>query len=1066
VVEGTTLVDIPLVTVLYIFAGAHRKSDVGDQLDSLQNSGKINLKVLEVDLLRSEGHDVNSTEFWNSLCDRVRAREFKVIICTPPCNTHSRARHSNVHGPPPLRSKEYPFGYPWLFGKQREAVVLANSFIDKMFEICELAHSVGSAFLCEHPEDLGKLPDLCTPASIWALDRMRTLQETTGAKTGAFHQCPWGAETSKPTRMIGTLDLQDPSGVNWIYLGWPSFDWQGFYRGPLPRYCGHPRHPQLIRQNPSDGSFKTAAAAAYPPEMCLWLALMIVRFCCQPKGGESVLAPVIIEGPVSSVLASVFLEGPVSPELPLEEASSEEEEDGRKKPLLKDHLGGFGNPMQASWSGKSRPMHDGGGLCSPGRWLPKLRKKCEWDLTESVGASLLTLLRLDLTSSTAKTCLGLACGKFVDSPFSDSLLTKGRTILAEAVSKNSKFSVAELLVVQKNQPFYLHLIGEILRLSNDPDWRIYFDSPGENFTDGVSVGPGRKMPRTPSVFERKSKHRKYDQTEFFSDNLNYKSAAGPEMSAVLEKQFEEESLLGFMYKTKLALVKAEFSDVRVAAQGAIEKGDDSWRILHDASHNVMINHETTIRDQIRMPSAGDARVVMQESAAHDEGPHFTLQWDVSKAHRRFLHRKQDHGLLCCRSDGNEEDVWVNVVGTFGVTSASYWWARLSSGICRLVLRFFYRQWLMQLLFADDGRLQANGNNKFDNLILAIFLWCLVGTPLTWKKCRGGMACEWVGYWIDYARFEIGISESRACWLYRWGDRVVKEGLVQMRDFAEGLGRLGFTAGVLEFYRPFLAPLYSWSAAAPRNAVLKVPPMVRLTLSWIISELKIGRRVTLCKKPAKNLGILFKTDTKGEADHVVLGGYEYSPNKSTKESRWFSTKLTREQVPWVFEKGHSSRTIASTELLSTLIAVYLFVPLPEKDPPPTAGVMYCQGITDNQTNSFVVARLMTTTFPLAAVLMQLTCMLSVRNLWLHLNWVPRLQNVEADALTNSDFSLFNPDLRVEVVWEKIPLEVMGGLLAQGQEFLLELERLKSHKRASSVPQYKLRKRVKKPWAAEI
>jgi hypothetical protein len=94
------------------------------------------------------------------------------------------------------------------------------------------------------------------------------------------------------------------------------------------------------------------------------------------------------------------------------------------------------------------------------------------------------------------------------------------------------------------------------------------------------------------------------------------------------------------------------------------------------------------------------------------------------------------------------------------------------------------------------------------------------------------------------------------------------------------------------------------------------------------------------------------------------------------------------------------------------------------------------------------------------------MLSVRNLWLHLNWVPRLQNVEADALTNSDFSLFNPDLRVEVVWEQIPLEVMGGLLAQGQEFLLELERLKSHKRASSVPQYKLRKRVKKPWAAEI
>jgi hypothetical protein len=243
-------------------------------------------------------------------------------------------------------------------------------------------------------------------------------------------------------------------------------------------------------------------------------------------------------------------------------------------------------------------------------------------------------------------------------------------------------------------------------------------------------------------------------------------------------------------------------------------------------------------------------------------------------------------------------------------------------------------------------------------------------------------------------------------------------------------------------------------------------MVRLTLSWIISELKTGRRVTLCKRPSKNLGVLFKTDTKGEADHVVLGGYEFHPDKGTKESRWFSTKLTVEQAPWIFEKCHSSRTIASTELLSTLLAVYLFVPIPEEDPLPTSGVIYCQGVTDNQTNSYVVAKLMTTSFPLAAVLMQLTCMLSARNLWLDLNWVPRLQNVEADALTNSDFTLFNPDLRMEVAWDQIPLKVMEGLLEQEKEFLLEIERLKSHKRTTSAPQFKPRRRLKKPWAAEV
>ena len=537
------------------------------------------------------------------------------------------------------------------------------------------------------------------------------------------------------------------------------------------------------------------------------------------------------------------------------------------------------------------------------------------------------------------------------------------------------------------------------------------------------------------------------------------------MSAVLEKQFQEEALLGFMYKTKLELVKAEFKDVRIAAQGALEKGDDTWRVLHDASHHVMINHETKIRDQVRMPSAGDARVVMQESAAHDLGPHFALQFDVSKAHRRYLHRKADHGLLCCRSDEVEEDVWVNVVGTFGFVCASYWWARLSSGICRLVLRFFHRQWVMQLLFADDARLQTHGPLKFENLIMIIFLWCLVGTPLSWAKTKGGMSCEWVGYWLDYSRFHLGISESRSAWLIRWGDRVVNEGLVQMRDFAEGLGRLGFTAGVLEYYKPFLAPLYSWSAAAPRDAVLKVPPMVRLTLSWIVSELKTGRRYSLCKKPSKQLGILFKTDSKGESDHCVLGGFEFDPSRSTKESRWFSVRLTPEEAPWIFEKGHASKTIAATELMATLLAVHCFVPVPDRPALPSTGVICCQGVTDNQTNSYVVAKFMTTAFPLAAILMQLTCMLSQRNLWLNLQWVPRTENTEADSLTNGDFSLFSLENRVEIVMDNLPLDVMRALVERGTAFVQEIEALKAHNRTTGRIRGRLRKRARTDWAAE-
>ena len=106
--------------------------------------------------------------------------------------------------------------------------------------------------------------------------------------------------------------------------------------------------------------------------------------------------------------------------------------------------------------------------------------------------------------------------------------------------------------------------------------------------------------------------------------------------------------------------------------------------------------------------------------------------------------------------------------------------------------------------------------------------------------------------------------------------------------------------------------------------------------------------------------------------------------------------------------------------------------------------------------------MTTTFPLAAVLMQLTCMLSARNLWLSLNWVPRLENVEADALTNDDYSLFSMDRRVAVNWEEVPLDVMASLLREGQGFLDELGRLKLARKAEQALGYRKRRRVKTAW----
>ena len=39
-----------------------------------------------------------------------------------------------------------------------------------------------------------------------------------------------------------------------------------------------------------------------------------------------------------------------------------------------------------------------------------------------------------------------------------------------------------------------------------------------------------------------------------------------------------------------------------------------------------------------------------------------------------------------------------------------------------------------------------------------------GTPFSERKWRGGLQLDWVGYWIDYGRFKLGISEKRCLWI--------------------------------------------------------------------------------------------------------------------------------------------------------------------------------------------------------------------------------------------------------------------------------------------------------------
>jgi hypothetical protein len=127
---------------------------------------------------------------------------------------------------------------------------------------------------------------------------------------------------------------------------------------------------------------------------------------------------------------------------------------------------------------------------------------------------------------------------------------------------------------------------------------------------------------------------------------------------------------------------------------------------------------------------------------------------------------------------------------------------------------------------------------------------------------------------------------------------------------------------------------------------------------------------------------------------------------------------------------------------------------------------CVGATDNKGNSFIVKKFMTTKLPVAAILMALAEIMRDRGISLDLIWVPREENAAADSLTNLDFSLFCPELRIPISLSSLRLDRVLSLLSVSEDFRAQLSDLKKRRAEASLadggPRRRRKKRELEPW----
>ena len=1019
-------------SALYLFAGKSRRSDVGNLLKA---QGWL---VLELDIIRDRTHDISLKSVQDKIRGWVREKRFDALLASPPCDTFTRAKMANFLGPPPARDFHSPRGFAYLSWSSRRSVVLANALVDFTFEILEMHCEIeGSLAILEHPEDLGAMtsgPYLgVRPASIWQFPGFSRLIKIRGVRTVGVRQSDFGTEYIKPTRLV--LKVKGPLPAL-FFEGAPVFNNAGNYIGPIPRAYGK---VSLARRK-GDKSFRTTGTACWPLPLC--------------KTFVELLGALPAEGVSSAASHSPgsFLQG------------SEDDWENSTIPLdpapptsfltvvpPADHwVGGLGSVRKIQLCGKSHEFHDGGGLISPGRWDKSQRtfpSDLRWrnlrrELRDAVLGSLDDL-------GIQKQMAALACGK--DAIFDQSWPGKVRSALHLWLGKQcNDYTDSPTPFLDSGQPFYLDLIFFLAREAKDPDFMFVKD-----LKEGVTAGILSPLPRVPAIYEEQTRWRLVDDPLETAALLNENySSVEKHIPAVRAQFLEDQAELRMLEFPAEVFFKKYVGGYAISALAVLEE-KDKLRVLHDGTHVTRVNHKIKCLNRLRMPSAKE-KFYLLDGFRTRKNIALSIIGDVSKAHRLIKMVESEWGYLACQIEPDK--VWVNKVGTFGISSAAFWWSRLSSLILRLVHFLVGPDLPIDiLLFADDIEWLAEVPAERASILLSIVLFLALGTPLKWSKFRGGYEVDWIGLHTAYRTYSLGISASRANWLVLWMRKIRESGCVHVREFSAALGRINFAVCALIYEKPFLGPLYLWSSAIQRSSsktgIFKVPWAIRLILSWLSSRLEKGGRLQEAPKRCTNTVEWFRTDAKAENGKAFIGGWEVSSTRDTKKARWYAIEVEHSWAPWINWKGDPQRVIASLELLGTIIAIMVF-DQDEKAGKDFGGTL--TGSTDNKGNTFATAKLMSTKFPLTVLIMELSEQLRCRGATLALNWLQRDLNQEADDLTNLEFGSFDMKNRIPVDPTQLKWLVLPTLMEESEALYKQIIAEKESLKKDAVPVHRPRK----------
>ena len=232
-------------------------------------------------------------------------------------------------------------------------------------------------------------------------------------------------------------------------------------------------------RQPGDNGFRTGPTATYPPQLCGFIADIVMRHFVarrlipprpsegrsrsdtrenQPQPERRQRRKRTASEQDGGVIAQYVVAQEDSPReaegSEIDEEMDEERDaatdDNREEVMMTEAWSASGPPPEGSgWTGvgapvqvdrgsRQRGLRDGGGLCSPGRWPKAMRRFPD---VSAMTHSLINLLRTQFTTSTwmeppltgqeafKALVAHLACGRMRESPFTEDLVEKARAVI-------------------------------------------------------------------------------------------------------------------------------------------------------------------------------------------------------------------------------------------------------------------------------------------------------------------------------------------------------------------------------------------------------------------------------------------------------------------------------------------------------------------------------------------------------------------------------------------------------------------------------------------------------------